>query len=195
MGGRWHGRVQEWVSLDEGQDIIREISGRGEQCSHTYSCTGSGPGGHIGRGSLRTGSWWLQSLAKPQQPALGPGGLLFHLHTDIHTTASLPCCQPMTAPSPGLGHLALSSELIWGADTACFCLHQSPPSLVPGGGDPVLRHRGPGPIQTPLLLELALKPTLDIIQVEGADRRARNAEGARERCGLGVRRDSRAPPR
>jgi len=89
MGGRWHGGVQQWVSLDEGQDVIGEVSRRGEQGSHTYSCTGS-----------------------------------------------------------------------W-----------------PGGWNPVLRHRCPGPIQTPLLLELALKPTLDIIQVEGTDRRARDAIG------------------
>ena len=33
MGGRWHGRVQEWVSLDEGQDIIREISGEGNNAA------------------------------------------------------------------------------------------------------------------------------------------------------------------
>lgn len=57
MGGRWHGRVQQWVSLDKGQDIIREVSRRGEQGSYTYSCTGSWPGGHMGRHRLRAGSW------------------------------------------------------------------------------------------------------------------------------------------
>lgn len=30
VGGRWHSGVQQWVSLDESQDIIREISRRGE---------------------------------------------------------------------------------------------------------------------------------------------------------------------
>lgn len=59
VGGRWHSRVQQWVSLDEGQDIIREISGRGEQGGYTYSCTGSWPGGHMGRGNLRAKSWGL----------------------------------------------------------------------------------------------------------------------------------------
>ena len=68
MGGRRHGRVQEWVSLDEGQDIIREVLRRGEQCSYTYSCTGSWPGGHKGRGSLRTGSWGLVRLCDHQLP-------------------------------------------------------------------------------------------------------------------------------
>lgn len=30
VGGRWHSGVQQWMSLDESQDIIREISRRGE---------------------------------------------------------------------------------------------------------------------------------------------------------------------
>lgn len=68
MGGRWHGRVQEWVSLDEGQDIIREVSRRGEQGSYTYSCTGSWPGGHIGRGSLKAGSWGLVRFCDHHEP-------------------------------------------------------------------------------------------------------------------------------
>lgn len=66
-GGRWHSGVQQWVSLDEGQDIVREISGRGEQGSYTHSCTGSWPGGHTGRGPPQGGSW-LESGSLPHPP-------------------------------------------------------------------------------------------------------------------------------
>ena len=69
MGSRWHGWVQQWVSLDKGQDVIREISGRGEQGSHTYPCTGSWPGRHMERSHVRTGT---QGLVKYPTPPAAP---------------------------------------------------------------------------------------------------------------------------
>lgn len=110
MGGRWHGGVQQWVSLNEGQDVVREISGRGEQGSYTYSCTGSWPGGHMGRGSLRAGGWDLGSVFPTH---MAP----FH----THTTASLPSCSlpvplpTITGPSPGPGRLSLSFQSHFGS--------------------------------------------------------------------------------
>lgn len=126
--------------------------------------------------------------------------LALSLYTDVHTTASPPLCsspvpcQP-AEPSPHNPTDPLFIIPCWNSLLASAPTPKKPlSSWVPGGGNPVLRHRCPGPIQTPLLLELALKPMLDIIQVEGTDRRARDAEGARKRCGLGVGRDHTVLP-
>lgn len=95
-GGRWHGGVQQWVSLDEGQDIVREISGRGEQGSYTHSCTGSWPGGHTGRGPPQGGSRSESgSLPRPPLPLDMTGSPGSPAQVPL---ASLTATRPITAP-------------------------------------------------------------------------------------------------
>lgn len=129
MGGGWHGGVQQWVSLDEGQDIIREISGRGEQGSYTYSCTGSWPGGHRGRGCLRAESWGCVRLcASPPNMISSP---CCPPHT--HATAFLPRCSPpvppptQSSPLPRPGHLPLSLQSHLGSRHCLLLPHTSHP--------------------------------------------------------------------
>lgn len=156
---------------------------------------------NTGRGSIRTGSQGSVRLCAPDQllsDTIGnPCSLPLHRrsHYRFPPLCSSPVpCQP-AEPSPHNPTDPLFIIPCWNSLLASAPTPKKPlSSWVPGGGNPVLRHRCPGPIQTPLLLELALKPMLDIIQVEGTDRRARDAEGARKRCGLGVGRDHTVLP-
>lgn len=52
MGGRWHSGIQQRVGLDEEQDVVRQVLRGGEQGSCTHTCTGPGPGGHMGGATL-----------------------------------------------------------------------------------------------------------------------------------------------
>lgn len=134
-----------------------------------------------------------QAWNTPEATLGAQGGVLCSPHSAPRQEWS-PWLPPTDMPhshqsySPNLQRPFNTPRNPLGRGKSCFCPHKCrhPPSWVPGGGDPVFRHGGPGPVHTPLLLELALKPSLDVIQVEGADSRAGDAKEVGKRSGQGV---------